>query len=128
MDWRCDLYLYYSVGDYWSINVAGRRRVLPDNWPETPPWPDGEVTEEAKKEWIDAYLKAHREQMDIMDAMRDDEEQWVDIPEPWGGFYAGISDGDQVVELLEEMKAAGIVFPEGVIEAVREEWAEMQAA
>jgi len=112
MDWECDLYIYDSVGDFVSINVAMRRRKFDDTWPRMPK--DATIEERvaiwsAQHEWMETH---------------EDSQDWIDLntiaPEFSGENYR-ITDPAEVADLLTRMRAAGLKFPDGIIEQFLEQ-------
>ncbi len=58
-NWSSDIYCYYSVGDFYSINVANYRRENPKPFPEYPdkywelPTEDFQKCIELERAWLD---------------------------------------------------------------------------
>ena len=111
---QCDIYAYYSIGDFWQIHIANRRRV------ERSPSPiimvDGEL--ELSKTYVDDLTEYNKR----MEALGDD--QWVYINLPFDGEDYDCGSIEEFKDKMLELRAVGYQFPDGVLEEINEEIAE----
>lgn len=116
MDFACDLYIYASVYDCWTIHVAGARYVgpLPDQ-PSLAKLASGEMS------------------MEEYHAMRDRWSAWTEehgttaIPLPHAGGTFNLAGPGECADKVEELIALGYICPDYVVPTLREEQAELDA-
>lgn len=106
-DFQCDLYVYESVGGFWSTNVAANRIVYKGPLPESVPF-----SVDRLREWHERHERVH--QM-IEEADR------VDIDLPHAGESFQDSTPGECAARLVYLKGLGYRFPDDVIDALREE-------
>ena len=106
-NWKSDLYVYASVGDFYSVNVAANRTV--GEAPEVPSLLDAEVDSET-------WLAAHNAQIEWLDKA---ERVKIDLP------YAGESFAEPTakacVKRLIELRELGYRVPQYAIDSLQEE-------
>ena len=112
--YRCDVYAYEHVDGYFSVNVAGRKRVFPDDFP-TDPWMDFF----AQKIDSETFTKRYREYHDLMDAL-----PFQDLTIPSVGKCFEEPDLESFLARMKALKDEGAHIPDGVIEGIEEELAE----
>lgn len=106
---RCDIYAYESVGDFWVVYVAGNR--LPNDAPrEIYPtdWNDKKQTE--------AYFRAHKE---LSVYMEDCERLPIGGPCDCERFK--LSNLHEFKAKMIELKEQGYCFPDSVLTEIDEE-------
>lgn len=113
-DWRCDIYAYESVGDYWVIHVAGNRVV--GDIPRSPVRPEPDANDETKQEWLNAYCVAHKAQMAFLSNC-----QREDINLPFAGESFDCSTLQDFKEKMLMLRGIGYNFPDHVLETIDEE-------
>lgn len=106
-EYQCDLYVYESVGGFWSTNVAGNRLAYKEPLPAEVPF-----TADRLKEWHERHERVHAM---VGEADRVD----IDLPHV-GESFADASAG-ACADRLEYLKGLGYRFPDDVIDALREE-------
>ena len=112
-----DLYIYDSVGDFISVNVASRKRVALDA-SKMPMEPDAELLMAEKFDEYVAQTKTHDDWWDEKNAGINF--NWVKLPESHAGKNEEFTDVESLIKWLNEAKAAGVVFPEYVFEQAEE--------
>ncbi len=103
-NWQCDLYCYEAY-DGIVIHVASNRVDI--KLPELPEW-----TEESSDEWF----KVHQEQMKLLDDCKR-----VDIGLEYDGESFVRLDLEEFRDKLIELREIGYIFPDYVLDGVREE-------
>ncbi len=134
MDFQCDLYVYESVHDCWTLHVAGRRRILPEGYPRT-----SDFVTATDEKWVEQWI-ACREAQEEFDAKhyptvddqldQSDHYEWIDLSEvspKYAGESFDVATPGEAADLLEDMKSEGLQFPESIIEELRKEQAELPA-
>lgn len=106
-DFQCDLYVYESVGDFWSTNVAYRRYVFSEPLP-----PQVELDGNNVTEWYARYQK-------VMNRLHETELVVIDLPHA-GESFADDTPGE-CADRLESLKQLGYRFPDDVIAELRQE-------
>ncbi|NII53536.1 hypothetical protein [Luteibacter sp. SG786] len=106
-DFQCDLYVYESVGGFWSTNVAGNRIVYKEPLPAPVPY-----TAERFREWLERDERVFQ---------MIDEADRIDIDLPHAGESFEDPTPGACADRLEYLKGLGYRFPDDVIEALREE-------
>ena len=113
MDWRCDLYVFEHADGGVQIGVATNRRVIPDEW-ESPSV--AELTtisvddKDALSDWSIRYDRA-----------KDELEAFPVVPldHPHAGHWE-IHDYGEAADFLEQLRADGLIFPEGIEQEIRQ--------
>lgn len=116
-DFQCDIYCYYSVGDFYQIFVAGNRIV--GDIPKLLPYPskDGKIVDNTQdKEGWDAWFKRHQEQMNWLKTC-----ERKPIGLPYDGQSFEEPDAQTCLDRLLELQKVGYRFPDYVLEAIKEE-------
>ncbi len=110
-NWKCDVYVYVSVGDYFAIHVAHNRIV--GDIPSVPPLsglnPDD-------KQAVNAWIEANQEQMAWLDTC-----ERVPITLPHAGESLQAPDAEECADKLEYLRGLGYIVPQRVIDSLREE-------
>lgn len=111
-DFRCDLYCYES--DTFTTHVAGNRIV--GDIPEVPRLED---TDESRTAWTiaSAERSAFLENCDRVD---------IELPHVGETFYD--PDLESFLERLLHLRSVGYIFPDRVLDRVRDEIAELKSA
>ncbi len=117
---QCDLYVYYSVGDFYAIHVANRRVVYHRPLPPDVPWPRPGATKAETRKWARRYMKGQRDMAKIG-------RHHKPIGGPFDGETFNEPTIDAAIARLESLRAAGYRFPDDVIAELREEQAEEAA-
>ena len=112
-DYQCDLYVYESDMGF-EIHVAGNRLVFDEPLP--PPAPPPNVD-------FDAWYQRHRTVRDMVQSAR---RKPIGLPND-GETYV-LSEPGAAADQLVALRAVGYRFPERVIDLLREEQAELDAA
>ncbi len=115
--WSCtadqsDVYVYASCEDQWVIHVA-KSRAESDQPPIEMPGLDD----------VDAYIAAHKQLRAWLEMARA-----VPIPLPHAGESFYLDNPGDCADQLEKLRGLGYYMPDGVIETLREEQREMDAA
>lgn len=115
-DFACDLYIYESVYDCWTIHVAGGRHVGP-----LPPVPSlKELCDRAVTgEEYAAASKVRRAWMD--------KHGTVPIDLPHAGETFDLATPGECADKVEELAALGYCVPDYVVPTLREEQAALSA-
>jgi hypothetical protein len=113
-DFQCDVYVYESTGDFWSTNVAGRRRIIPpDVLASFPVVSDDDAA---------SRFARHRA---VMQWMNTAEHEWFDLSHlPSAGESFRDDTPGECADRLEALRAEGFNVPQYAIDALREEQAE----
>lgn len=104
-DFKCDVYAYHSVGDFYQIYVASNR--YKGNVPEVPP-----INEVNREEWKEATKKRS-------EYLRGCETEKIGLPLDGKGFSCNTIEG--FYEKMKEIKEAGYHIPEYVFERIEKE-------
>lgn len=113
-DYQCDLYVYESVGGFWSTNVASNRLVYKEPLPPAIPFTADRLTE---------WHERHERVGEMVDeAVRVE----IDLPHA-GESFADASAG-ACADRLQYLKGLGYRFPDAVIVDLREEQREADRA
>ena len=114
-DFQCDLYCYEDVGGGWTTHVACKRLLLPDNVPPpvAPPKDDSPAEHER---WANEWLARHAAMRPIIDAAKR-----VPIGLPYDGESFNDPDLKSFLDRLLHLREVGYVFPDYVLDRVREE-------
>lgn len=119
MNWACDLYIYESVYDCWTIHVAGRKRVG-----ELPPEADWDLINPGHtQEQMDEFMRQYNANMEAVTAT-----PLVPIELPHAGETFDLATPGECADKVEELMALGYVCPDYVVEQLRAEQAEMDKA
>lgn len=113
-DFQCDLYVYESVGGFWSTNVAGNRIVYKEPLPAPVPF-----SADRLGEWRERHER-------VAQMIGEADRVYIELP------HAGESFEDPTpgacADRLEYLKGLGYKFPDDVIDALREEQREASDA
>ncbi len=105
-DWSCDVYVYESVGDFWSINVARHRYV--GDMPEADKyWSDGK---------LEKFFVAHQQQMDFLETA-----EMVAIGLSHDGESFEVDSPQEAADILTMLSEEGYNVPQYAIDALRKE-------
>lgn len=103
----CDVYVYHSVGDYWSTNVAASR-------PEEPmPDADMRLLMDGQKFW---WLLQHRLAEEARETIA---RKPIGLPHD-GESFEDATPGD-CADRLEYLRSLGYLVPQHAIDALRAE-------
>lgn len=105
MDFKCDLYCYGDVAGGITTHVAAKRVVG-----DVPPTPN--ILEVSPEEYVEAY----RKQMDFLETAK---REPIGLPEDGESFND--PDSKAFLERLLYLKGLGYIFPDGVIDEVKED-------
>jgi len=108
MDYCCELYVYYSVGDFYKIYV-GKNRTDPDSVYPCPDFMDDSISKEQLKAEYDKHMESVKNR-----AMEP-------IGLPYDGESFNAKTPERAVEILKELKELGYIFPDYVIEEIEAE-------
>lgn len=118
-NWKSDLYVYANVSGEWTIHVAGRRRVG-----ELPPEADWDLLKPGHSaEDMDEFMRQYRRNMDAVESAP---MEAIDLPH--AGETFNMAGPGEAADKIEELVALGYHCPAGVIEELREDEAESEAA
>lgn len=113
-DFLCDLYVYESVGGFWSINVAGVKRVYHRPLPPYEARPFPAKGRQRQREWVRRMRARDKARNKI---------GWH--YKPIGGPHDGESFNEYSLEAAiarcEQLRAEGYRFPDYVLDELREE-------
>lgn len=112
-DFSCDLYVYNSGDDLYTIHVAGNR-VIGDIPKITSDYLDSKTPTST----VEEYVAQHKAQLDWL---KDREREKITLK------YAGESftlSGEMAIAKLHELKALGYKFPDYVITDIEDELTE----
>ena len=116
-DFQCDVYVYESTGDFWSTNVAGRRRIIPPDVLASLPVDN----DDDAGSWF-ARIQALNQWMDA------NEQAWTDLSHlPSAGESFRDDTPGECADRLEALRVEGFNVPQYAIDALREEQAELGA-
>jgi len=114
-NFRCDLYCYENTEEEFIIHVAGRRRVFKDQdlpYPNVDFWDLVNLSEdEAKKEYF--KIKENHQWVHSQPLVK------IGLPHDGKSFHE--PDLESFLCRLLELKEIGYMFPDEVIETVRQE-------
>lgn len=115
-DWQCELYVY-GAEHGWTVHVAGNRFDPPEDFPRTPPYPEGIESQSPEfREWVGRVIECHAAQSRFFDQRGG----YGTMLSPIGGAYDGDTfdglDNEQLVDTLAVLRDAGYRFPDGVLE------------
>lgn len=118
-DFQCDLYCYYSVGDFFATHVAANRIHWKVPLPPREPYhfKNGKLNRSALKRNIRRDVEMMR-LLDIEDGVKWERKE---IGLPYDGETFEDAELDDFLRTLEMLKEAGYVFPDHVFDAVKEE-------
>ena len=109
-DFQCDLYVYYSVGDFYQIMVANGRHVFDGPLPpKVPLLAEGGGTNPD-------YWERHRAVDKMLERAR-----IVDIGLPHGGESYALDTAEECAVKMEWLRDEGYNVPQYAIDAVRED-------
>lgn len=109
-DFQCDLYVYYSVGDFYQIHVAGRRHALKEPLPPKVTYRNKDGTPSLE------YWDRHKKVQAMLDTA-----ELVDIDLPCDGESYEIDTADECAAKMEELRDIGYNVPQFAIDAVKED-------
>lgn len=115
-DFQCDLYVYYSVGDFYQIYVANNKVIYKEELPPRLDFPELDASEEERKGWADKFLARNKK----ISQMIEDGER-VQIGLPYDGQSFECETEEEAISTLKMLKEAGYRFPDYVIEVIEEE-------
>lgn len=113
--WQSDVYVFHHDLGHYQIHVAGRKRV------PHPDHPMPEVTANILSDF-DEWCKQHGEQMAWLDP--DNEGalwHWEALDSPHSGESYECATPLETVEVLENMRLAGLHVPQHAIDSLMEE-------
>ena len=106
-NWRCDLYVYNSSSGGYTTHVAARRVVG-----DIPPEPLCTAEALASPAWFGEYRA-------VMDFLATCERAPIGLAHDGASFTD--SDAQSCLETLQMLRAAGYLFPDYVLQAIRDE-------
>lgn len=121
-DFQCDIYCYEYVYGGYTTHVAGNRVIFPEPLPPAIPWPEPGAPKDVIEKWSVEYSAR---QTAVMETIRKAERTPIELP--YVGETFNDPDLESFLARLLELKRVGYIFPDDVIETVREELAEEKA-
>jgi hypothetical protein len=113
----CDVYAYSSGEDRFHVHLAFSRVV--GDVPKLPDLPDPGPGQALPQEAVQAYMEAHRAQMDFLETA---EREPLDLPHAGGGFvYETL---EEVLEGMLWLRSLGYRIPDYAFERIEEEMRE----
>jgi hypothetical protein len=114
-NFMCDLYVYANVSGAWTIHVATNRITTP---PPALRWP----TDPKDSEQLEQFRQDRIVRQAILDAA-----EHLPIGLSCDGKTFDLGSPGECADKCDELAAIGYRFPSGIIAALREEQAEMDA-
>lgn len=112
---RCDIYCYADIGGGWTIHVAGRRRIMPDDLRD-PLFQPGVWGNDMSTEKIAKLMEGHNKFNEELDKC-----EFEEIKTPSAGLSFSLSTLEETIEKMKELKAEGLNVPDYAIEELEEE-------